>query len=275
MRVILVPVANRPECARALRSAFDLGERIGASVSGIHMRPHRQSNVTPIAASAETAWRRKTSARGPAAARALFEEVATQHGYEIVRRARKAPCALWSEKVGSPDVLLGIYGPLADLIVVSRPSGKGGVADLFLSSALTRSGRPVLILPQRTRKRIGTRICIGWNQGNAAMLAVKAAVPLLEQSDEVTIVSCGREDKPGPKSGQLAAYLAHWGIDASRVATPGRNVETELLAQYHKAKANLLIGGAYSRSRWSQMVFGGTTEYLIRKARVPVLLRQA
>lgn len=274
MRVILVPVANRPECARALRAAFDLGDRIGASVSGIHMRPHRQSSAPPPGASAETAWRRKTTARGPAAARALFQEIADLHGYEIVKRARKAPCALWSEKVGSPDVLLGIYGPLADLIVVSRPTGRGGVADLFLSSALTRSGRPVLILPQRTRKRIGKRICIGWNQGTPAMLAVKAAMTLLVKSDEVTIVSCGRENKPGPKSAQLAAYLAHWGVDSRRVATLGRNIETELLDEYHAVKADLLIGGAYSRSRWTQMVFGSTTEYLIRKARIPVLLRQ-
>lgn len=274
MRVILVPVADRPECARALQAAFDLGERVGASISGIHMRPHRRSDVTLSPEFAEAAWRKKSTKHAPAAARALYEEIAAQHGYKVAKRACKAPRALWSEKVGSPDMLLGIYGPLADLIVVSRPAEKGGVADMFLSSALTRSSRPVLILPPRTRKRIGKRICIAWNQDKAAVLATQAAMPLLEQADEVTIVSCGREDKAGPKSRQLAAYLAHWGIRSRQVNTRGKNVETELVAEFRKAKADLLVGGAYSRSRWRERVFGGTTEYLVRTAKMPVLLRQ-
>jgi nucleotide-binding universal stress UspA family protein len=273
MRVILVPVADRPECARALQTAFDLGERIGASVTGCHMRPHRRSDVTLSAASAEAAWRKKDTKRAPKAARGLYEEIAGQHGYEVVKRARRAPCALWQEKVGSPETLMGIYGPLADLIVVSRPRDKGGVADLFLSSALTRSSRPVLILPPRSRKRIGKRISIAWDQSIAATLAVKAAIPLLAQADEITIVSCGAEDQPGPKSGQLAAYLRHWGIKTRRIDTRGRDVVAELMAEYEKISADLLIGGAYSRGRWRERVFGGTTEFLVRKARIPVLLR--
>jgi nucleotide-binding universal stress UspA family protein len=274
MKVILVPVADRPECARALQAAFDLGERIGASVRGLHVRPHRRSNVMLSPAFADAAWHEKSTKRAPAAARALYEEIAAQHGYKVAKNACKAPCAIWSEKVGSPEMLLGIHGPLADLVVVSRPSEKGGVADMFLSSALTRSSRPVLVLPPRTRKRIGTRICIGWNQGKAAMLATKAAMPLLEQADEVTIVSCGREDKAGPKSRQLAAYLVHWGVPSKCVNTKGKDIEAELLAEYRHADADLLIGGAYSRSRWRERVFGGTTEYLVRRAKIPVLLRQ-
>lgn len=45
MRVILVPVADRPEYASALKVSFELGKRLGASVSGCHMRPHRYSEV--------------------------------------------------------------------------------------------------------------------------------------------------------------------------------------------------------------------------------------
>jgi nucleotide-binding universal stress UspA family protein len=274
MKVILVPVADRPECARALQSAFDLGERLGASVRGLHVRPHRSSDVLVSPAFAEAAWHKKSTKTEPAAARALYEEIAGQHGYRVTKRACKAPCALWSEKVGSPDMLMSIHGPLADLIVVSRPSDRGTVADMFLSSALTRSSRPVLVLPPRTRKRIGTRICIAWNQGRAAVLATKAAMPLLELAESVTIVSCGREDKAGPKSKQLAAYLAHWGVAANCVNTKGKDVESELIGEYRNAKADLLIGGAYSRSRWREKVFGGTTDYLVRKAKIPLLLRQ-
>lgn len=273
MRVILVPVADRPECARALRTAFDLGGRIGASVIGCHMRPHQQSDVTLSGDFAEIAWRKKGTKRAPKAAMALYVEIAEQHGYKVAKRARRAPCAIWQEKVGSPKLLMGIHGPMADLIIVSRPKDTGSVADLFLSSALTGSCRPVLILPARSRKHIGTRICIGWDQSTEAMVAVKGAIPLLQQADEIMIVSCGKEDNPGPKSSQLAAYLTHWGIKTRRVNTRGRDVEAELVTEFKKANADLLVGGAYSRSRWRERIFGGTTEFLVRDANIPVLLR--
>jgi len=45
MRVILVPVADRPECAHALEAAFRLAARFDANVVGCHIRPHRESQV--------------------------------------------------------------------------------------------------------------------------------------------------------------------------------------------------------------------------------------
>ena len=271
MRVILVPVADRPECARALQTAFDLGNRLGACVSGCHMRPHRYSEVTMTSAFADAAWRKKSTKRAPEAAKSLYGKVAEQNGYEIIRRARVAPGALWAERVGSPGKLMGIVGPVADLIVVSRPKERGGVAEMFVNAALMNSSRPVLILPQAVRKKIGQHVCIGWNQSQEAAQTVAAALPILQQASTVTIVSCGPEDQPGPKSTQLASYLTHWGIKAERVATKGRDVNSELMGACKDAGSDLLITGAYSRSRWREKVFGGTTEYLVHKARIPVL----
>ena len=102
MRVILVPVADRPECARALNTAFDLGARLGASISGCHIRPHRHSDVTLGSEFAAAAWRKKSTKRAPAAANTLYKRIAEEHGYQLARRARENPRALWSERVGSP-----------------------------------------------------------------------------------------------------------------------------------------------------------------------------
>ena len=271
MRVILVPVADRPECARALQTAFELGNRLQACVSGCHMRPHRYSETTMSSAFADAAWRKKSTKRAPEAAKSLYRKVAEQNGYELIRRARVKPGALWAERVGSPERLIGIVGPVSDLIVVSRPKERGGVAEMFLKAALLNSSRPVLILPQAVRKKVGRNVCIGWNQSPGAAQTVAAALPILQQANEVSIISCGPEDQPGPKSQQLASYLKHWGINAERVATRGRNVEEELMGAYKDAGADLLLAGAYSRSRWREKVFGGTTEFLVHKAGVPLL----
>ncbi|MCP4300573.1 MAG: hypothetical protein GY783_08310, partial [Gammaproteobacteria bacterium] len=131
MRVILVPVADRPECAIALQAAFDIGNRVNASVSGCHIRPHRFSEVSMSTAFADKQWRRKSTKAAPKKARKLYEEIAARNGFELVRRARIAPGALWAERVGSPGILLSILGPVSDLIIVSRPAQGGGVADMF------------------------------------------------------------------------------------------------------------------------------------------------
>ena len=222
---------------------------------------------------ADTSWRRKATKNAPAAAEALYREMAERHGYELVKRSRAKTCAVWQEKVGSPDRLMAINGPLADLIVVSRPGNAGGVADMFMKAALLESGRPVLILPQSGRRKIGRHICIGWNQSSGVARTVSSSIPLLATAESVTIVSCGPEDRVGPKSTQVVNYLRHYGIKSERVATRGRHVEAELTDACKDAGADLLLTGAYSRSRWREKVFGGTTEFLIRKAKLPVLMQ--
>lgn len=272
MRVIFVPVADRPECTRALQAAFDLGHRLGASVMGCHIRPHRYSEVALSPGFPDAIWRKKSTKKAPAAANALFREIAAANDYPVRRHPSDSAAAHWSERVGAPGKIMGIAGPLADLIVVSRPTKPQTVADMFMRAALFESARPVLLLPPKNRRLVGRRVCIAWDQGKEAAMSVAAAIPLLQQADAVTIVSCGSEFRSGPKAAQLADYLLYWGVTAERIAARGRRVEAELLAACKDSRADLLISGAYSHSRWRERLFGGTTEYLIRKARMPVFM---
>lgn len=271
MGLILTPVADRPECARALKTSFQLGERLGASVKGTHIRPHRSSTVSLSADFAEAAWLKKSSKTAPAAAKELFKSVAQSHGFELKRRAQKDACALWNERVGSPEKILGIDGPVSDFVVLSRPAKAGGVADLFLRAALFEATSPIVLLPPQGRRTVGKRVLIAWNQSKEVARAVKSAMPILKTADEVTIVTCGGEDRPGPKASQLASYLAHHGVRAMRIETKGRKIESELMDTAQEIQADLLVFGAYSRSRWRQIVFGGTSEFLIYDAKLPVL----
>ena len=271
MRVILVPVADRPECAKALNTAFELGNRLGASVYGCHIRPHRYSEVSLATAFADADWRRKHSKATPARAREFYESIAERNGYEVSNRARTTPTAMWQEKVGSPEIVMGIIGPLNDLVVVSRPQKRKGIAEMFMISALMQSASPVLVLPKNAKKSIGHRVVIAWNQSAEAARTVRLSLSMLSLADEVTIVAAGPEDHPGPTSSQLAAYLKQWGIKTSRESTPGRSVEKEIMDVCRDRNADLLVAGAYSRSRWRQRAFGGTTEYLLYDASIPLL----
>lgn len=282
MRVIFVPVADRPECTKALRTAFDLGQQLGANVYGCHIRAHRHSDVAlpsdlgslaDYDAAWETAWKGKKTQKSSAAAKALFRKVAERHDYELIKRPRTAPGAVWQEKVGSPDKVLAIMGPVSDLIVVSRPSAKGGnLARMFMLAALLTSSRPVLVLPQSGIATIGKRISIAWNQSAEAARAVAAAMPLLRLADKVNIITCGPERGVGPKYSQLATYLRFWGVKSERLSARGTDAAKALVKACKDTQSDLLVMGAYSRSRLRQRVFGGVTEFMLHRANIPVLM---
>lgn len=280
MRLIFVPVADRPECAKALRTGFELANKLEASVCGCHIRPHTGSEVTlppdfgwlvgQGAAAGEAVLKTKQSSSP--AAKALFAKAAERHGYSLITKPRAKPGAVWLEKVGSPDKILSIWGPVSDLLVVSRPAPRGGkLARFFLMAALFNTSRPVLVLPQSGKPTSCKRISIAWNQSGEAARTVAAAMPLLQAADEVNILTSGPEQSLGPKSMQLANYLRYWGVSARRVKTKGSDDADALLSGYRDTESDLLVMGAYSRSRLRERVFGGVTDYMLNRANIPVL----
>jgi nucleotide-binding universal stress UspA family protein len=252
-----------------------------------HLRPHRELDKDykpsglPLFGSANRAWLDELDSKSTKSAahqaKKMFQDAAEAGGFKMLRKTalNASHMATWKELVGSPDRLMSIIGPLSDLVVVSRPKAKGNVAGMFLRAALLDSGRPVLVLPQVQTKAPGNNIAIAWNQGPEAARAVSACIPLLQAAAQVTIITCGPEGRLGPKSSQLKDYLRNYGVDAKVVTTRGSDEEGELMATYRDTNSDLLIMGAYSRSRLREVVFGGITEFMLTKAKIPVILQHS
>jgi len=281
MKVIMVPVADRPECRIALESAFRLAKELSANIVGYHLRPHREEHHKdqgahlsivleegglPLGSEAEVRLNSKHAQR-------LFRMMAQQQHIPIASKPRVAGHALafWNEMVGTPEKLFSIIGPTADCIVVSRPRVRGsGPARAFLLAALLRSGRPLLVLPQKPRRHARRRILIAWNQGLNAATAMSAALPLLGRAEQVHIVCCGKESMPGPKMAHARNYLLHWGIESQLHRRQGRDPAGEILSTYKAVNCNLLVMGAYSRGHLRERILGGVTHELLLKKDVPV-----
>ncbi len=288
MRVLMVPVADRPESKTALQVALGLAERLDANVIGAHLRPHRdlddeyRSMGLPLFGSPRKEWLDQLSKRDNASAarraEKMFNELATETGFKLAKRPtlKLNRGAMFQERVGSPNKLMTIMGPLSDLTVVTRPGGsKSNIARMFMLAALLHSSRPVLVLPPKQTKVPGKRIAIAWNQSAEAAAVVSGCMPLLQQAEQVTIITCGSETRLGPKSKHLQAYLKNYGINAKILISRGRKEENELLSAYKTSKSDLLLMGAYSRARFREMVFGGMTEYMLSKAKIPVIMQHA
>ena len=276
MKVICVPVVDRPECAVALTTAFEMSQAMGSAVIGYHLRPHGDSEVAlPEEVSALINGEEEPSistADSQDSAEKLFSKLAEKHGFDFKRKASKAPNALWQAKAGSPNKLFSIVGPVTDLIVVSRPKFGAKVARKFMLSALLNSSKPVLILPQQATASVGKKICIAWNQSPEAARAVSAAMPLLKKAEQVTIMTNGPQNRLGPKAKHLKQYLTMHGIDAQHMKLKHKKDSKSLMDAYKESESDLLVMGAYSKSRLRQIIFGGVTEHMLFSADIPVLM---
>ncbi len=283
MRLIIVPVANRPECRVALDATFRLATLLHANVAGYHIRPESREQSMALGSllpdddvHAAFALADDKVASRQLAAHALYRRAAAKHGFAVSgeRAARGARShASWHELAGTPARVFAVVGPVADLTVLSRPAAEGrSLARTFLLSAVLHSAKPVLLLPQAARPTLGTCVAIAWNQSADAACAVSAAMPLLTHAKRVVVVSAGSENRLGPKVSDLARYLRHWDVRVERVRTRGENAEVEIERAARAVGADLLVMGAYSRNRFRQLVFGGVTEHMLFKTELPVLM---
>ncbi|MEO0411180.1 MAG: universal stress protein [Pseudomonadota bacterium] len=280
MWVILVPVANRPESAAALETSFNLAQRLGGSVLGAHIRPHR-GDKTAIPDDAmiqdDDSW---TMAEGDAAtlsveASDLFSERAKAAGFSVLKKASRndEKAAYWQERVGTPQYVMPILGPASDMVVVSRPARKESKkARTFMLQAIMRSHRPVLVLPKDNSCPALDHIAIGWNCSPEAARALHAALPVIKSAKKITFITAGNSHDLGPSFGEMSNYLTMHGVEAERHHEGGADSTDALLKAYDTVGADTLLTGAYSQSRWRERLFGGTTERLLHETDIPLLM---
>lgn len=189
----------------------------------------------------------------------------------------------WAVEDAGAQVLgiAGLVAPrarFADLVVLSRPLGpdRPVAAEDVMEAALFGGHAPVLIVPPGGLPVWPpTRVVIGWDGGDEAMAAVRAARPILGAAASVAVVDPGRwgseGDDPG---GAVARYLVRHGVKATVTVLPhgGHSVAEVLNTHVRDTSADLLVMGAYAHSRMREMILGGTTRDMLKGAAVPVLM---
>lgn len=155
---------------------------------------------------------------------------------------------------------------LADLVIVSRSDGQAGELALI-------SRTPVLALPEGKVLDVPVRrACIAWDGGEQAAAALRAAVPLLASCQLVKVVAV--IEKPGgfPATDALR-YLSRHGIHAEYEEHERRGSTEETIARaVAECHAELLVMGAFGKSRMREFLFGGVTAYFLEDAAAPALL---
>ncbi|MEJ2407804.1 MAG: universal stress protein [Novosphingobium sp.] len=256
MRSILVNADRKPGSDARVETALDLARRFNGHVSVLVDTPvTRYIAMDPMGGSYVISGALEEARKDDDEAAAAIETRMTRNDvpFDILR----------SED--DPLSALANAARLADLVVVSRSGGLAG--ELALASST-----PVLALSDQTLALPIRRACIAWDGGEQAASALRASVPLLESCQMVKVISV--IEKPGgfPATDALR-YLSRHGIHAEFEEHERRGSTEETLAiAVTQAHAELLVMGAYGKSRVREFLFGGVTAYFLEETNMPSLL---
>lgn len=145
-----------------------------------------------------------------------------------------------------------------------------------VTRALFDGAAPMLLVPDTYRDDLrADRIVIAWNGSGEAAQALKSALPLLTQASAVQVLDGERAGLPGisPPPLPLRAWFQRHGIEAQWQPFPAEHDEGRALLAAAKAfRADLLIMGAWGRSRVGELVMGGATRWMLKHATLPLFL---
>lgn len=181
---------------------------------------------------------------------------------------------IWREAADDGSVLRALN---CDLIVSAQP--KPADQPWNAERLLMETGTPVLLVPDAwTGDVFGDNVLIGWNRSREARRAVNDAMPFITTSRVNTILTVDSERNPehfGKDPGaNLLQHLERHGAKADVVhaISDGESPAEVILGEAAARGANLLVIGAYSRPRTSELLFGGVTRSLLAASRIPMLI---
>jgi len=189
--------------------------------------------------------------------------------------------AEWRALRGNPTEVTGIVTRYADLVIVGQvdPDRRQGESmPVHPEDVLFDCGRPVLVIPYAGKvTSIGQQVVIGWNASREAARAVNDAMPLLEAAKKVSVLAVnpkpgfdGLGDEPGA---DIALHLARHGVTVTADHFSARGIDPgDMILNYATdVSVDLLVMGAYSRSRLRELVLGGVTRHIMQHMTIPVL----
>lgn len=164
-----------------------------------------------------------------------------------------------------------------DLTVLDRPGGVIERSEVLFEEMLFAAGRPVLLpVPDAKPVERIEKIAVAWDGSPYAARALSAALGLfggLKEADVVVVR--GEKDLTGMvPAARVAAHLERHGAKASVVElkVDAEGVSTTIDAHAAKAGADLVVMGAFGRTRLREFVLGGVTRSLTRFSSRPLLL---
>lgn len=273
-KTILVSLNDLERNTALLDSAARLARDHDAHLQGIYVIPAIEIYATVGLAPMVLEERRELFKRAERAVRMSFETVLGDMGirgtFEAVDSA-------------SPDITNDVIDRArrSDITIISQPSEESSLSASgrsFVERILLSTGRPTIVIPRTGKASMTADLAIvGWSGTREGARAAFDSIPLLKNTKKVRVVWVDPEKTHpytrGAPEAELAMTLSRHGINAvfEPITTEGEEAGEVLLSAVADSGAELLVMGAYGRSRISEMILGGATRTVLSDMRCPVL----
>jgi nucleotide-binding universal stress UspA family protein len=286
MKSFLIPIGGSDTDAGLFETALAAARPFSSHLNFLHVHvdpgeaalnmPHTGFAMGPALRNALRELGTKADSRSDLAAR-HFREFCAKSEVEI----RDAPertdgvTASWREEDGSALPRIVFHARHHDLVVAGRAKSANGLPADFVEQLLVGCGRPVLIAGASPTRVLAGTVMVCWKETPEAARAVNAAMPLLLKARRVVVVSVAENgDNPAESLAEVARQLAWNGIrpELRTVLSGGGGIPALLSTAARECDADLVVLGAYGRSRMHEILFGSCTQAMISNSDRPVLL---
>ncbi|EKV27573.1 Universal stress protein UspA [Caenispirillum salinarum AK4] len=274
LKDIMVVVDGSRHAATRLDVAIQLANDHDAHLTGLFVRmvPHVpqfvMSQLGPEVQKVQNQYAQEASDR----AHKLFEDKVRAGGVR----------AEWRSVEGNLIDQVCLHAKYTDLVVIGQRDTSVEAMEgeeQLVDQVVLDAGRPVLVVPYAgTFPHVGRKIMVAWNGGREATRAVNDAMPLLQKAKHVEVMAInprggarGHGDVPGA---DIALHLARHNVHANAEHVFSDDVDpgSMLLSRVTDEGIDMLVMGAYGRSRLRELVLGGATRHILRHMTVPVLM---
>lgn len=184
-------------------------------------------------------------------------------------------------EIGQPDLTLARAARYHDLLLVGQFVGALNRQRKAIQpeQLLERAGKPIIIIPADYKIRpFKEQAAVAWDASRSAARALSDAMQILETKkklDIVTVTLDGKEERHGDMPERdIIAHLKRHGVEAKHVMLEAgaHGIGQAILDHCAKSDPDVLVMGAFGRSKIGAMLFGGVTLHILENMKVPLLM---
>lgn len=273
---ILVPTDGSDFGRTAIAYGISMARRLGARLTGLHVIDIRLLQAPVFSDVSGSIGLPPYQELLPAVETGLEERA------EAILREFRERCAEGgvsceaAKAVGVIDDTIIEAGRQADWILLAQRGehfhlAKGSILGSTAEAVVRKSGKPVMVTPQHFREI--ESMALAWDGSPPATHALRLAIELSNKTAwPLTILTVVDEPSQGAVLLQQAeTHLEKHPGDVETITLTGA-ADKEILRFLQEGAVELLVMGAYGKTRLRQLFVGCTTSQVIRKSPVPVLL---
>ena len=206
---------------------------------------------------------------------------AKSYGDELLARARAAGV------IASLDLAQEEYSKLcshiaqlarfADVTIMEADDGNVSLHQGVLEAVLFDSGRPIIVVPPSWSGTAEVeKVIVSWDGSAKAARALGDALQLLSKASEVEIVSISGDTDASKRidAAEIAPHVSRHckKVTVTSLPAQGNDVAATLSAHAKLTRADLIVMGAFARSKFRQLILGGVTYTMLTNPPCPVLM---